>query len=99
MKEYFDKISNLDYIGDIRHCGMMAGIEIVKDKNTKESFAYEKLIGAKLCSSMRSKGAMMRPLADVIVLMPPVSIDLDTLKTLLDVVFDTLKNDLPKLVH
>jgi adenosylmethionine-8-amino-7-oxononanoate aminotransferase len=98
MKEYFGKISNLDYIGDIRQCGMMAGIEIVKDKNTKESFAYEKLIGAKLCTAMRAKGAMMRPLSDVIVLMPPIAIDLNTLKTLLDVVFDTLKNDLPKIV-
>ncbi len=98
MKEYFSKISNLEYVGDIRQCGMMAGVEIVKDKRTKESFAYEKLIGAKLCAAMRPKGVMMRPLSDVIVLMPPVAIDLNTLKTLLDVVFDTLKNDLPKII-
>ncbi|MCE5340594.1 MAG: adenosylmethionine--8-amino-7-oxononanoate transaminase [Planctomycetaceae bacterium] len=97
MKEYFNKISNLDYIGDVRQCGLMSGIEIVQDKKTKESFAYEKLIGAKLCTAMRQKGVMMRPLSDVIVLMPPVAIDLGTLKTLLDVVSDTLKNDLPKI--
>ncbi len=97
-KEYLNKIFNLDYIGDVRQCGMMAGVEIVRDKHTKESFASEKLIGVKLCSTMRGKGAMMRPLSDVIVLMPPIAIDLDTLKTLLEVVFDTLKNDLPKII-
>jgi adenosylmethionine-8-amino-7-oxononanoate aminotransferase len=98
MKEYLKKISVFDYIGDIRQCGMMAGIEIVKDKKTRHSFEYEKLIGAKLCSIMRPKGVMMRPLSDVIVLMPAVAMDLDTLKTLLDVVCDTLKNDLPKII-
>ena len=77
---------------------MMAGIEIVKDKKNKKPFDYEKLIGAKLCAAMRSKGAMMRPLSDVIVLMPLVAIDLSTLRKLLDIVYDTIQNDLPKIV-
>jgi adenosylmethionine-8-amino-7-oxononanoate transaminase len=99
MKEYFRKIAEIDFVGDVRLCGLMGGIEIVKDCKTKKSFAYEKLIGAKLCAAMRPKGVMMRPLSDVIVLMPPVAIDLKTLKRLLDVVFDTLKNDLPKIIQ
>ncbi len=98
IKQNLQKISELDFVGDVRQCGLMAGIEIVKDKKTKESFAYEKLIGAKLCSAMRPKGAMMRPLSDVIVLMPPVAIDLDTLETLLEIVYDAVKNDLPRIV-
>jgi adenosylmethionine-8-amino-7-oxononanoate transaminase len=98
IAEYLKKISALDFIGDVRQCGMMAGIEIVKDKETKRSFAYEKLIGAKVCEAMRPKGAMMRPLSDVIVLMPPIAIDLPLLRKLLDIVTDTIKNDLPKIV-
>jgi adenosylmethionine-8-amino-7-oxononanoate transaminase len=95
---YLEKISKLDYVGDVRQCGMMAGIEIVEDKKAKRSFAYEKQIGAKLCAAMRNKGVMMRPLSDVIVLMPPVAIDMNTLKTLLDIVSDTIKKDLPKVL-
>ena len=98
IAEYLKKISLLDFAGDVRQCGLMAGIEIVKDKKTKKSFDYEKLIGAKICAAMRPKGAMTRPLSDVIVLMPPVAIDLDTLQKLLDIVYDTIKNDLPKIV-
>ncbi|OQA03798.1 MAG: L-Lysine-8-amino-7-oxononanoate aminotransferase [Planctomycetes bacterium ADurb.Bin401] len=97
IRDYLNEISNLDFVGDVRQCGMMAGIEIVENKKTKESFAYEKLTGAKLCAAMRSKGVMMRPLSDVIVLMPPVGIDLDTLEKLLNVVFDMIKNELMKI--
>jgi len=94
-----DRIASLDHVGDVRQCGMMAGIEIVKDKTAKQPFPYEKTVGAKLCAAMRPKGAMMRPLGDVIVLMPPVAIDLPTLGELLDIVTDTLQNDLPAIVE
>jgi adenosylmethionine-8-amino-7-oxononanoate aminotransferase len=98
IAEYLQKISALDFVGDVRQCGLMAGIEIVKDKKTKESFSCEKLIGAKICAAMRPKGLIMRPLSDVIVLMPPIAIDLTLLRKLLDIVYDTIKNDLPKIV-
>jgi adenosylmethionine-8-amino-7-oxononanoate aminotransferase len=98
IAQYLNKISSLDFIGDVRQCGLMAGIEIVKDKKTKKPFDYEKLIGAKVCAAMKPKGALMRPLSDVIVLMPPVAIDLDTLQKLLDIVYDTIQNDLPKIL-
>jgi adenosylmethionine-8-amino-7-oxononanoate aminotransferase len=97
IADYLEKISSLDFVGDVRQCGLMAGVEIVKNKQTKESFPYKKLIGAKLCEVMRPKGVMLRPLSDVIVLMPPIAIDLKLLKNLLDIVYDTIKNDLPKI--
>lgn len=96
IENYLKKIIDLPFVGDVRQCGMMAGIEIVKNKKTKQSFPYEKLIGTKVCAAMRKKGAMMRPLSDVIVLMPPVAIDLQTLQKLLDIVYDTIKKDLPR---
>ncbi len=98
IADYLKRTADLPFVGDVRQCGLMTGIEIVKDKKTKESFPYEKLIGAKICAAMRPKGAMMRPLSDVIVLMPPVAIDLPLLRQLLDIAYDTIKNDLPKIV-
>jgi adenosylmethionine-8-amino-7-oxononanoate aminotransferase len=98
ITDYLKRTADLPFVGDVRQCGLMAGIEIVKNKKTKESFPYEKLIGAKVCAAMRPKGAMMRPLSDVIVLMPPVAIDLPLLRQLLDIAYDTIKNDLPKII-
>jgi adenosylmethionine-8-amino-7-oxononanoate aminotransferase len=98
IREYLNKTARLPYVGDVRQCGIMAGIEIMQDKTTKQPFAYEKMIGVKLCAAMRPKGAMMRPLSDVIVLMPPLAIDLQTLRKLLDIVYDTIEMDLPKII-
>ncbi len=100
IRQAFARIARLDYIGDVRSRGLMGGIEIVKDRDAKlkNSFPCEKTVGALVCAAMRPKGAMMRPLGDVIVFMPPVAIDSDTLGRLLEIVYDTLANDLPRLV-
>ena len=95
----FDQLAGLDYVGDVRHRGLMGGIELVKDKQSKEPFPHEKQIGAKLCSAMRPKGAMMRPLGDVIVVMPPIAIDIELLRELLGIVKDSIENDLPRILE
>ncbi len=92
------QISELPCVGDVRNRGLMAGIELVNNKKTKKSFPYEQTIGAKVCAAMRPRGAMLRPLGDVIVLMPAVGMDTPTLQTLLGIVEDTIRNDLPALV-
>lgn len=88
-----------EHTGDIRQCGMMVGIEIVRDKGTKESFPFEKTLGAKVCMAMRPKGAILRPLGDVIILMPAPGMDKVTLQRLLDIIVDTIRNDLPRLIR
>ena len=91
--------ADLPFVGDVRQCGLMAGIELVQDKTTKQHFSARRALGAKVCAAMRPKGAMMRPLGNVIVLMPPPAIDLPTLEKLLDIIEHTLKNDLPALAQ
>lgn len=60
-------------IGDIRHKGLMVGIEIVADRKTKETFPPEKKVGQRVVRKVRERGIILRPLGDVIVLMPPLS--------------------------
>jgi adenosylmethionine-8-amino-7-oxononanoate aminotransferase len=99
IDEAFEEISRLDYVGDVRRRGMMGGIEIVRDKKSKESFPYENTIGAKLCGAMRPKGLMLRPLDDVIVLMPPIAIDIELLEKLLRIIKDSIEDDLPRILE
>ena len=98
IMEYFEKFKDLPFVGDVRQCGMVGGIELVAEKQAKQPFAFEKKIGSKVCEAMRSKGAMMRPLGNVIVLMPAVAMDTKTLRTLLDILEETLKNELPEII-
>ena len=98
IADYFQRFKELPYVGDARQCGMIGGIELVADKATKEPFGSDKKIGAKVCAAMRPKGAMMRPLGNVIVLMPAVGMDVETLRKLLEIIEDALTDDLLKIV-
>jgi adenosylmethionine-8-amino-7-oxononanoate aminotransferase len=67
-------------VGNVRNKGLMAGIELVKDKKTKEPFPWEEKAGWKVAYRAREEGLLIRPLGNVIVLMPPLNIspaDLD----------------------
>lgn len=61
------------FVGDVRVKGLMGGVEIVKDRGTKESFPSQKRIGWRVCMKVRERGVIMRPLGDVLVFLPPLS--------------------------
>ena len=98
MSHFFARYRMLPHVGDVRQCGMVGAVELVADRQTKERFDSKQKIGAKLCAAMRPKGAMMRPLGDVIVMMPAVGMDVATLKKLLEIVEETLTDDLPEIL-
>ncbi|MCX5892551.1 MAG: adenosylmethionine--8-amino-7-oxononanoate transaminase [Deltaproteobacteria bacterium] len=70
------------HVGDIRQRGLMVGIELVQDKESREPFPVARRIGHRVILAARKLGAILRPLGDVIVLMPPLSITLEELETL-----------------
>ncbi|MGB3095450.1 MAG: adenosylmethionine--8-amino-7-oxononanoate transaminase [Candidatus Deferrimicrobiaceae bacterium] len=67
------KLSGHRNVGDIRQKGLMAGIEIVADKETRERFPPERKVGQRVIRKVRDRGVILRPLGDVIVLLPPLS--------------------------
>jgi len=68
----------------------MVGIELVEDKEKRKSYLSEKRIGHKIILEARKRNVMIRPLGDVIVLMPPLSINDDELTSLIDIVYDSI---------
>ena len=77
-------------VGDARQKGMIAGIEIVADKGTKREFAWAEQVGAKICRHARERGLLIRPIADVLIVMPPLAITEEQLGWMLDVMWDGL---------
>ncbi|MGH2785378.1 MAG: adenosylmethionine--8-amino-7-oxononanoate transaminase [Actinomycetota bacterium] len=72
-------------VGDVRQRGFMVGIELVADRATKEPFPEALQVGARVALAARPLGAIIRPLGDVVVLMPPPAIDEDTLTRLVGI--------------
>jgi len=79
LSEHLARIAELPHVGDVRQCGMMAGIELVADKATAEPFDFRAKRGYRVCAAAREKGVWLRPLGDVIVIMPPLAITLEEL--------------------
>ncbi len=62
---------SLKNVGDVRRVGLVAGIELVKDWQTREPFPLEERAGIRVCEAMAKRGVLTRPIGSVIVLMPP----------------------------
>ena len=91
FNELLKDFRQLENVGDIRNIGLTAGIELVKDKDTKEPFEAAERIGHKAVLNARERGVIIRPLGDVIVVMPPLVIDESTLETLMSAIYDSVK--------
>jgi len=91
LKKRLEDFSELKHVGDIRQAGFMVGIELVRDKKTKEPFGCGERIGARVCQKARKYGIILRPLGDVVVLMPPLSISMKELDLLLDGTYHAIK--------
>lgn len=67
----------LTHVGDVRQRGLIAAIEIVADRATQTPFDWRQRRGWRVCQYARQQGVLLRPLGDVIVIMPPLAISLD----------------------
>jgi adenosylmethionine---8-amino-7-oxononanoate aminotransferase len=72
------------HVADIRQWGMMAGVELMADPQARQPFPYERLVGARVARAARKSGVLIRPLGDVMVFMPPLSITSAEIDLLLD---------------
>ena len=77
-------------VGDIRQCGCMVGIELVADRRTGQPFDPGRRVGSAVCRRMRDRGVILRPLGDVVVLMPAPAMDAETLERLVGSVTTTI---------
>ncbi len=82
---------SLEHVGDIRQIGFMTGIELVSNRERKAGYDINDRISHKVILAARKRGVIIRPLGDVIVIMPPLSIGEKALEELLNVIFLSIK--------
>jgi len=96
LKSALEKFQNLPYVGDIRHIGMVGAVEIVKNKDTKEPYPFEDRIGLKIYKEALKRGAILRPLGNVMYFMPPYVITEEEIEKLTQIAYDSIKAILEK---
>jgi adenosylmethionine-8-amino-7-oxononanoate aminotransferase len=71
LREELKSLWSLPKVGDIRQVGLITGIELVKNWQTRKPFALRERAGVRVCEAMARRGVLTRPIGNVIVLMPP----------------------------
>lgn len=82
----------LEHVKEVRQLGFMVGIELVKDKAGNEPYLWEEKIGIRVIKEARKRGAVLRPLGNTIVLMPPLSISIFELRSLLEITRQSIES-------
>jgi adenosylmethionine-8-amino-7-oxononanoate aminotransferase len=90
LARHLDRLRSLPIVGDVRQRGLMAGIELVSGRASKQPFPPNLRMGARVCRLAREQGVLLRPLGDVVVVMPPLAIDQALLDRLGDVLYNCL---------
>jgi adenosylmethionine-8-amino-7-oxononanoate aminotransferase len=83
--------SPLAHVADIRRWGFMVGVELMRDREKKIPYSPAEKVGLRVIQEARGRGVILRPLGNVIVLMPPLSVSLEELGVLLEVTRDSIK--------
>ena len=90
-------ISNLDIVGEIRHKGMVMGIDLVQNKNSNKPISSKTSINKLVFEEGRKHQIYFRTLGNTIMLVPPLAISQKDLNFLIDGTICTIKSISRKL--
>jgi adenosylmethionine-8-amino-7-oxononanoate aminotransferase len=74
LRECLEPLRAHPHVGDVRQAGLLAGIELVADRETKARFPPGDRVGHAIGRALRAHGIFLRPLGDVLVLVLPLTV-------------------------
>ncbi|MGQ0605602.1 MAG: adenosylmethionine--8-amino-7-oxononanoate transaminase [Candidatus Nitrosotenuis sp.] len=88
LKEFLE----INTVGDIRHKGMLAGIELVSNKAKKTPISFSKSTNKIVFEEARKHKIYLRTLGNIVTLIPPLAISQKELDFLVDGTIKTVRN-------
>ena len=91
LSELLEPVRRLGHVSDVRRRGLMVGIELAEDAAALRAYPPGQRIGKKVMLEARKRGVILRPIGDVIVLMPPLSTTPQELEMLVGVAAESIR--------
>ena len=91
FENYSQEILDIDVVGDVRHKGMLMGIELVSNKKKKTPIRTKKSINKVFFEEGKKQGIYLRTLGNIVMLVPPLSIQENELELLLKKTIKTIQ--------
>lgn len=90
------RLADLPHVADVRTYGMAAGVELMADPATRAAYPPAARMGQRVCGAAVERGVFLRPLGDVVVLAPPLTItdgEIERLGDVLEQAITTVAGD------
>ena len=84
--------TELPWVGDLRRLGMIAALELVEDRESKQAFAPAKRVGWPIYLAALREGLILRPLGNVVYLWLPLSITTEEITEISERMWRVLSN-------
>ena len=91
LRRRVGEISDLDLVGDVRHKGLLMGIELVADKSKKSPIPHKARIPQRVFEEAKKHKIYLRTLGGIVMIIPPVAISEQDLDFLVDGTIRTIK--------
>jgi adenosylmethionine-8-amino-7-oxononanoate aminotransferase len=91
LHEGLHTLDDMDHVGNVRGIGMMAAVELVEDKATKQSFPASAKYGARVGQELMQRGLYTRMRGDILCLAPPFVTTAEQIDRIVEVVRESLK--------
>ncbi len=93
ISKRLEEIERFKIVGDVRHKGMLVGIELVNDKKSKKPLVMRRQrINYLIMQESLKRGVFLRPLGHIMLLVPPLAISSTELNLLIDVATEIIKH-------
>ncbi len=92
ISKLLNGLNHHPHVGDVRITGMMTGIELVKNKASKQPYRWEEKMGIKVCDESKNLGMIIRPLGNVVVFMPPLVSTNEELADMISILITAIRN-------
>lgn len=90
LAERLARLGDHSHVGQVRQKGTMVGIELVASRDPLKPFAAPTRIGHRVTLAARERGVIIRPLGDVVVLMPAPSMPVEQIDKLCETVCEAI---------
>jgi adenosylmethionine-8-amino-7-oxononanoate aminotransferase len=91
LAEELKPLRDHPHVGEIRQIGLIAAIEMVKNRTTKESYPLEERRGHRVAREALKRGMIIRPLGNVVPLLPPLSVTIPQLKKMTSILKESIQ--------
>ena len=85
FQERVNKLGAFEFVGEARGIGLIAALEIVKNKGTKENFDPYGKVGKQIAEICQKNGLIVRAIGDVIAICPPLIITEEQVDEMFDI--------------